>query len=118
MWTLVSTNPGVTNLPLPSITSAPSGTATDARGPMAEIRSPSMTMVPSAMGTPPCPSMIVAPTMASVAGDSCAAAVPGEDRRERKATVATTDREAMVPTPEEDNETEVLQFEENRGGEI
>ncbi len=64
MWTFVSTNPGVTNFPLPSMTSAPSGTATEARSPTAEIRSPSITIVPSAMRAPPFPSMIVAPMIA------------------------------------------------------
>ena len=118
MWTFVSTNPGVTNLPLPSMTSASAGTSTEARSPTAAMRSPSMTRTPSGIGAPPFPSMIVAPTMATVAGDSCAVAGGSQAGRERRATVATADREAMVPTPEEDNETEVLRCEENRGGEI
>ena len=63
-------NPGVTYLPVPSITRAPLGTLTDALGPMAAIRFPRTTIVASVIGEPPLPSMIVAPTMAiSVSGD-------------------------------------------------
>ena len=57
-------NPGVTYLPAPSITWAPSGTSTDARGPTAAMRFPSMSSVPSARGGPPLPSMMTAPTIA------------------------------------------------------
>src|SRR5262245_10978625 len=66
--------PGVTNLPAPSMTVAPGGTVTEARGPTAVMRLPVMTIGRSAIGGPPLPSMIVAPTTA-VDAAACDAAV-------------------------------------------
>ena len=56
--------PGVTNLPVPSMTRLPLGTLTLARGPTAAIRFPRMTIVASCTGGVPVPSITVAPTMA------------------------------------------------------
>src|SRR4051812_5270970 len=72
MCTLVSMNPGVTNLPVPSITVAPAGTVTDPRGPISAIRLSRTTMVAFDSGAPPLPSMIVAPTTATTPVCCCA----------------------------------------------
>ena len=70
MCTLVSTMPGVTYFPAPSMTRAPAGTVTEARGPISAIRCPRITMVASESGGPPFPSITVAPTIA--VAPSCA----------------------------------------------
>src|SRR5579872_1762412 len=57
-------NPGVANLPVASITRAPLGTGTVARGPIAAIRRPRTTMMASGIAGPPLPSITVAPTIA------------------------------------------------------
>src|SRR5688572_1397114 len=67
MWTLVSMNPGVANLPAASMTRAPRGTVIDARGPISAMRLPRTTIVTSGTGAPPLPSINVAPTSATTA---------------------------------------------------
>ncbi|MGH6919472.1 MAG: hypothetical protein ACREJ0_17405 [Geminicoccaceae bacterium] len=65
MWTFVSMNPGVAYLPAASITRAPRGTVTEARGPISAMRLSRTTMVTSGTGGPPLPSIRVAPTIAT-----------------------------------------------------
>ncbi|MGH9888952.1 MAG: hypothetical protein ACREBE_25690 [bacterium] len=57
--------PGVANLPVPSTTREPAGTATEARGPTAVMRLPRTMIVASESAAPPLPSISVAPTMAT-----------------------------------------------------
>src|SRR5262249_6388166 len=57
----MSTSPGITNLPRPSIAVASGGAATEAADPTARILSPSVTIVAFSSGGRPVPSMTVAP---------------------------------------------------------
>src|SRR5215471_3583007 len=57
----MSTSPGITNLPRPSISVAPGGAAIEAASPTVRILSPSMTTVAFSRGGRPVPSMTVAP---------------------------------------------------------
>src|SRR5262245_32060305 len=83
--------PGVTYLPFASMTVAPCGTCTDARGPSAVIFPPLTTGVASEIGAPPLPSITVAPTIASMGAGVCLAS-SAEIEKRRVRTVA---REAM-----------------------
>src|SRR4029453_6363810 len=67
-WTFVSTKPGTTNWPAPSIVCAPAGTGVDARGPTAAMRPSRTTTTALATGGPPLPSITVAPVMARTDG--------------------------------------------------
>src|SRR5215510_12319270 len=60
-------NPGSAYPPFASMTVAPSGIRTDARGPTALMRDPLTNTTASGSGGPPFPSMTVQPTMASMA---------------------------------------------------
>ncbi len=65
---MVSKKPGTMNCPVASITVAPAGTATVARGPAAVMRSLVTTTTASGTGAPPLPSISVAPVMAVMRG--------------------------------------------------
>src|SRR5882762_3196435 len=85
-------NPGVRNFPLPSITRAPAGTLTEARGPAATILPPTTTTTASGTGVPPFPSISVAPTIAIVES----AATDEREALGRSARAITKSREVIV----------------------